>query len=252
MRFDTHRVSAYLVEELQKARPALEVIDHGGDIINVRGADGRIFALYFIENPITVYEIRNILEVNTAAGVYTLFILWGELFLPPHGARYRPDRNDWMSAFLALHHDKIYAFDPYADDFFIFPVYFDRIASTLDGGDAHPLERQMRYGKAFDAARLHPLTVETRSPLIAGRWHMASFEAVHQHHAHTIRPDLSEHLARLGLTPRTPLTRDTLKRAYRRRARELHPDVNAAYNATEQMQLLNQAYTRLLDVIGPD
>jgi len=245
VRFDTHRVSAYLVEELQRARPALEVVDHSGDIIHVRSSSGEQHSLYFIESPITVYEIRSILHANSAAGVSSLFILWGELFIPPHGTRYRPERNDWMSAFLAIHQGKIYAFDPYADQF-IFPVYFDHPPAA---DDFHPAERQIRYGTVFDAARLHTLLVDVRSPLIPGRWRMASFEPAGTHHPHSIRLDLIEHLARLGLATHAPLTREAIKRAYRRRARLLHPDVSAAHDANEQMQMLNRAYRRLLDAI---
>lgn len=239
MRFDTHRVSAYLVEALQAARPALEVIDHGGDIIHVRGQTGDIFHLYFIENPITVYEIRNILEANTAAGAYSLFILWGELFMPVEGSRFRPDRHDWMAALLALHQDKIYAFDPYASGDYIFPVFFEHVSGRP--------ERAIRYGTAFNAARLHPQIVETYSGSLAGRWRMASFEAQRGVGIH-LHPEVAGHYVRLGLNPRLPLTRDAVKRAYRRRARELHPDVSAARDATEQMQLLNHAYLRLLEL----
>lgn len=239
MRFDTHRVSAYLVEALQAARPALEVIDHGGDIIHVRASTGDQFALYFIESPITVYEIRGILEANTAAGVYSLFILWGELFMPVDGSQFRPDNHDWMTALLAVHQDKIYAFDPYASGDYIFPVYFERLSGRA--------ERAIRYGQAFDAARLHPQLVETHAAGIAGRWRMASFENQRGAPLHCY-PDLAGYYARLGLNPRLPLTREAVKRAYRRRARQLHPDVNAAHDATEQMQMLNHAYQHLLEL----
>lgn len=246
MRFDTHRVSAFLVEELQKARPALEVINDSGDILHVRGAENVHHSLYFIENPITVYEIRNILHENAAAGVHSAFILWGELFLPREDTRYRPERNDWMAALLAIHHEKIYAFDPYADQV-IFPVHFDRIAAN-DALPGHPADRQIRYGRTFQAARLHPLMVETRSPLIAGRWYMTSFE-VGGVLPQAALPDLTDHFFRLGLNARHPLTREILKRAYRQRARELHPDLNARTDATEQMQHLNRAYARLLHLV---
>src|SRR5689334_19523159 len=106
MRFDTKRVSAYLVNELQKARPRLEVTYDGGDLIRVSLESNETVHIYLIENPITVYEIMGIVAANTGVGIYTVFILWRDLLLPVHGVRYRP--NDWMMALLLLHSDKIY------------------------------------------------------------------------------------------------------------------------------------------------
>ena len=111
MRFDTHRISSQLVNELQKGRPHVEVTYDGGDLIRVSLESNEIVHIYFIENPITVYEIKGIVTANTAVGIYSLFILWRDLLLPVDGVRYRP--NDWMAALLALHGDKIYAFDAY-------------------------------------------------------------------------------------------------------------------------------------------
>src|SRR5215207_3782279 len=109
MRFDTRRISAYLVNELQRGRPHVEVTYDGGDLIRVSLENNQNIHIYLIENPITVYEIRGIVAANTGVGTYTLFILWRDLLLPVDGVRYRP--NDWMATLLALHGDKIYAFD---------------------------------------------------------------------------------------------------------------------------------------------
>src|SRR4051812_40999490 len=101
MRFDTHRISVLLVNELQSGRPRLEVTYDGGDLIRVSLESNETVQIYFIESPITVYEIKGIVAANTAVGVYSLFILWCDLFMPVHGSHYRP--NDWMEALLALH-----------------------------------------------------------------------------------------------------------------------------------------------------
>lgn len=238
MRFDTHRVSASLVSALQRARPLVEVTDHGGDIIHARLSGGDMVYIYLIENPITVYEIRTIVEPNSHSGVASLFILWGELLLPAAGMRYRPD--DWMAAFLALHGDKIYGFDPYlAEDDYIFPVYFD--------GSGH--ERLTRYGAPIRAAQLNWVTVETRLPGLIGKWRIADFEP--RLARREADDELKHFYALLGLSRRRAATREQVKRAYRKAARRIHPDVNDAHDATAQMQRLNDAYLRILRSLDP-
>lgn len=241
MRFDTHRVSAHLVGELQRARPHVEVTDHGGDIIHVRVAGREMVYIYLIENPITVYEIKNIVEPNTQNGVASLFILWGELLLPAAGTRYKYRPDDWMAAFLALHADKIYGFDPYLEErHYIFPVYFD----------GYGLERTARYGQPITAAHLNITDVQTRLPGLIGAWRVADFEP------RTVPREPEDALQiyydLLGLNRTDRLTKAHVKRAYRRMARQHHPDINDSTDSTAQMQRINDAYLRILQHLKLD
>lgn len=241
MRFDTHRVSAYLVSELQKGRPRLEVTHDSGDLIRVSLESNEIVHIYLIENPITVYEIMGIVAANTGVGIYTLFILWRDLLLPVHGVRYRP--NDWMMALLMLHRDKIYAFDAYyGEEFYLFPVYFEGV-----GG-----ERTIRHGQTLDPTKLFGETIVTNWAPIAGAWRMASFEAAQStDEQDQTRPNmpvvstLSVYYQRLGVTEAA--TRSDLKGAYRRLARKYHPDLNDDPAATKHMQQINEAYNLILE-----
>jgi hypothetical protein len=232
MRFDTHRISAFLVETLQKARPLLEVTEDGGDLIRVRLASGETVSIYLIESPITVYEIRGIVEANTEAGVYTLFILWSELFLPVEGSHYRP--NDWMAALLALGQDKIYGFDPYGGDKLVFPVFFEGTG----------VERSIRYGKPINVTRLNCTFVHTHSSHIGGTWRMADFETRAAHERALRRYPLRAYYDTLGIHYKS--SRETVKRAYRRLARKYHPDVNQTPDAHQRMQQINDAYKRIM------
>jgi len=235
MRFDTHRISALLINELQRGHPRLEVTYDGGDIIRVALPNNENVLIYLIETPITIYEIMGIVAANTAVGAYSLFILWCDLLLPVHGTRYRP--NDWMAALMALHGDKIYAFDAYyGDEFYIFPVYFEGTGA----------ERLIRHGGAIDATQLVGATVQIESPLMAGTWRMANFEPGEDtpQHVPTVVSALTVYFRRLGIAATTD--REAIKGAYRRLARKFHPDLNTTAEATERMQAINEAYERIL------
>lgn len=232
MRFDSRRISAFLVEEFQKSRPLMEVTDDSGDLIRVHLSSGETVSIYLIESPITVYEIKGIVEANTAAGVYSLFILWCELFLPIEGSRYRPD--DWMAALLALGKDKIYGFDPYGGDKLVFPVYFE----------GEGVVRNIRHGKPINVRQLNCIRVLTRSSYINGLWCMADFEPGNEKEREFQRDPLRSYYHLLGIHHRA--SRETVKRAYRRLARKYHPDVNRTPEATQRMQQINDAYKRIM------
>ena len=235
MRFDTHRISAHLVKELQKARPRLEVVYDGGDLIRVALASSETAQIYLVENPITVYEIKGIVAANTAVGTYTLFILWSDLLLPLNRTRYRP--NDWMEALLALHGDKIYAYDAFlGEELYIFPVYFEGAGAV----------RSIRHGSAIDAATLVGETIRATSPLIAGVWRVANFGALPPSAA-PINPALSLYYRRLGIAETAGIT--AVKRAYRRLARRYHPDLDRDPGATLRMQQINEAYARIVEAL---
>jgi len=237
MRFDTHRISSQLVNELQKGRPRLEVAYDGGDLIRVSLETNEIVHIYFIENPITVYEIKGIVAANTGVGIYTLFILWRDLLLPAHGTRYRPD--DWMAALLALHGDKIYAFDAYmGEENYIFPIYFEGVGA----------ERSVRHGRKIDATKLMGEMRIVHNPLIEGVWRVANFETQQADDSGDTRPVVTAmtiYFERLGVKPSAG--REAVKRAYRRLARKYHPDLNTDPSATTRMQLINEAYTKILE-----
>jgi len=242
MRFDTHRISSQLVNELQKGRPRLEVAYDGGDLIRVSLETNEIVHIYFIESPITVYEIKGIVSANTGIGVYSLFILWRDLLLPIDGTTYRP--NDWMAALLALHGDKIYAFDAYmGEENYIFPIYFEGTGS----------ERRIRHGAKIDATKLVGEMIITRSPLIEGVWRIANFETQqsqgesdsHEEDTRPVNTALTIYFERLGI--KSNAGRAAVKRAYRRLARKYHPDLNTDPGATTRMQQINEAYTKILE-----
>jgi hypothetical protein len=236
MRFDSRRVSRFLVEEFQKVRPLLEVSDDSGDLIRVNLESGETVSIYLIESPITVYEIKGIVEANTLAGIYILLILWCDLFLPIEGSRYRPD--DWMESLLALGKDKIYGYDPYGGDTLVFPVYFE-------GGGIIPT---IRYGRPINVTNLHCFHVNSHSPHIRGRWRVADFEPRTETERVAQQDPLRSYYDMLGIHHQA--SPSMVKRAYRRLAHKYHPDVNQTPEATRHMQLINDAYKRIMRELG--
>lgn len=233
MRFDTHRISAYLVREFQWARH--RVLDDGGDIVHVITPSGEHIRVYLIENVLQLYEIRGILAANTRDNVHTVFILWCDLLLPSHGVRHKPEV--WMAALMALNGNVIYAFDAYGAECFVFPVYFDGCG----------VECSIRYGGTIDARRLMGSWVDTSFVGVGGQWRMASFESA----VRTIPDDprLAPYLV-LGVETDTPL--EAIKHAYRNLARRYHPDLNDDPAAHEQMQRINAAYDAILKDLDDD
>lgn len=240
MRFDTHRISAYLVEEFQKAK--LDVMIDDGDLKHVRTATGETAAIYLVETALPTSELRYLVEANTADNMYTMFILWAELLMPANGTRYKP--HDYMSALLALHGEKIYAFDPYGGDQLVFPVHFER--------EHGQQTRKIRYGEPVLARRLTCHQVKVTAPGLEGVWRIADFEsragAQPANGRVSIHDPLYAQLVLLGVERKaTPeATRIAVKRAYRKLARQYHPDLNKHADAADMMRKINQAYETIL------
>jgi hypothetical protein len=234
MRFDTHKASAHLVQKL-KATGA--VIRHdGGDIILIVSLSGHKISIHLIESPIPLYEIRSILAQNNADDIYTLFIFWCDMLLPREGVWYEPD--DWMAAMLALYGGRIYGYELYGGEVYIFPVYFDGQAAA----------RHIRYGDTVERAYIECHTIRTKTQNTVEFWRVADFASrpfsENWHYAGDAGQSAPKHLSSyytiLEIAESADL--ETIKRAYRILARKYHPDLNAAPEATQRMQQINEAY----------
>lgn len=240
VRFDTYNASAHLVRQIESSRTATVAHD-GGDNVLIALHSGELISIYLIETVIPPYEMRTTLQENSKAGIHTLFILWGEMFIPQHNDTFEP--ADWMSALLKLYNNKIYAFDVYGKDIRIFPVYFERTLSGL---------WHVRHESDIDVTRLGVDWVELLHPSeLCGSWLIADFEhdTPHHHQQRNIYPPLSPLLlaayGTLGLAPSVGLM--SVKAAYWRLARLYHPDVNPSPEAHRHMQAINAAYETILN-----
>ena len=247
MRFDIHKVRAYLVNEfLAATQTVVDVRDDGTDLILVDLRSGEAVIIYLVERMMPVSEIIETMTENTKKGLYTLFVLWGDMLLPEEGKLYLPD--DWMETLYSLYGGKIYGYDSYGPFTSVFPVYFE------DRGAGFP--RYIRYGEAINAAQLHAETVRTDNRFISGFWHVADFEPRSHQTSGTgqrtaLRPDRNTLEAYYELlTLARDADRDTIRRAYRDLARQFHPDLNNSPEAKDRMQQINEAYKRIMQQLG--
>jgi hypothetical protein len=243
VRFDTYKASAFLVWQLKHAGAVIQ--EDGGDIIQVRIASGETIRIHLIESSIPVYEIKNTLADNDASGIHTLFLLWCDMLLPTEG--HVVEKQDWEIALAALYGERIYAYDLYGSEMFIFPVHYD----------PHGAYHHIRYGKMVGARQLFGEMVETWVGTVRGRHRVAGFaERAHRSQQHMPPADragldaLAAAYALLGV--RADAEPEDVKTAFRRIARKIHPDVNPSHDATRQMQALNEAYRRIMNAIDDD
>lgn len=242
VRLDTYKAGAYLVWQLKHAGAIIH--EDGGDIIHVGLPTGEEISIHIIESSIPAYEIKNIIKYDNANGVHTLFILWCDMLLPPEG--HVVEVEEWEWPLLALYGEKVWAYDIFGGELFIFPVYYDRIGPY----------REIRYGTTVNMRNLVAGMVETATSYLRGHWRIAWFaeRARQQNHTkdhHETHPPspMPETLAACYIVLGVALDADAedIKTAYRKLARKIHPDINKAANATAQMQALNEAYRRIME-----
>lgn len=243
VRLDTYKAGAFLVWQLKHAGAVIH--EDGGDIIHVGLPTGEEISIHIIESSIPAYEIKSTIAYNHANGVHTLFILWCDMLLPPEG--HVVEVMEWEWPLLAVYGERVWAYDIFGGELFIFPVYYDRIGPY----------REIRYGTTVNMRHLVGGLVETSAPSIKGKWRVAWFaeRAKQAHHSqtddqHQPHPAsaMPETLAACYIVLGVALDADAedVKTAYRRMARKIHPDVNKASNATAHMQALNEAYRRIM------
>ncbi len=246
VRFDTYNASAHLVRQLEKSGK-VEVVHDGGDNLLVQLITGELISIYLIETVIPPYEIKLTVADNNAANIFTLFVIWAEMFLPESNTIIMPD--EWLKALYTLYGDRIYAFSVYGKDIHIFPAYFE----------PHGQERLVRYGPDVNVANFGcDFRVIDEIPMLRGTWRIADFDhpetaSATGHNTHRTRhrrqSTTPAHRPRtpwevLGLE--TDADQATVKRTYRRLARQYHPDTNTSADATHQMQHLNEAYDLIM------
>lgn len=234
MRTVTYNAGAYLVGELQRAGVVGNWLHDGGDIIFFETHAGEKISIHLIESPIEFYEIKNTIVDNHANEVHTLFVLWGVRLLPGGGTRTIED--DWLRALLQLYRDRVYAYDIYGSEIFVFPVHFDGTGA----------QRRVRLGTTVNVRHLGCTQQDIRFPGLTGQWRVAGFDLGGAERRQGIPEDVAPLLPYyqvLGVDIDADF--DIIKKAYRLLARRYHPDINKADDAHAKMQAINAAYAKI-------
>ncbi|MEO1643660.1 MAG: hypothetical protein AAFR67_00630 [Chloroflexota bacterium] len=117
MRFETINASQFLVHRLDYAQAVKSIRDEG-DIILLDLQNDKQVMILIIERGMHLNEVRHYYKDNTRKGIYTLMILWVDMFLPRDGETYVLD--DWMHVLVSLHGGKMYGYEVAGRDAFFF------------------------------------------------------------------------------------------------------------------------------------
>ncbi len=231
-------VFRYLVDALRQTEHVrnVKVLDQGALLVEVSQPSFREeIVVYLLAGELSVGFIKKALNANTQRDRHTLFIVSSELLSEDgHTAL----MSDALRLLLIAYGGKVYTYQTREDGIVIVPV--------MIGSD-----RRLRAGVAVNLADLSGdyATFENNVYLLGVR-KVAGFTS-HSADAHQSTPvyvtndPLQDFYDLLGVANSASLTE--VKRAYRVKARQHHPDADQSPGATERMQAINEAYARILE-----
>lgn len=228
---------------------------------------GSAVHVYDLEQPIKARQIRKILQETTRLGIGTLFILAHPL-APPDGERCEP--AEWLTAIHELSGDRLYTYRLQESRLLLGQIHMKPYGGNL---------REIWHGPDIVPAALPFYRMWVRTPAIRGDWLVGNFgnelfwkqpgfridrdvdsqrydgqrvkgwtsEQVFSAYTDKAMPLMQE--AKLELAYRQlgiPLeaSEDDVKAAFRRLARECHPDVSRLPKdeAERRFHTINEAY----------
>lgn len=238
MRFETIYASNYLVRRLQYAHVVKHIRDEGDALLITLQSNEQVMIL-LIERGMNLGEVQFHLKSNSQVGIYTLMLLWVDIFIPFDGTVMQIPT--WMHALDHLHGGKLYGYEVYGREAFFFPIY-------LEGTGAY---RTIRYGNVVNYAHIGGYQVQSAYPPLTGNYYVADFERAGQGYSKQSATEryrhgspLAVYFELLGLPDGANL--DLVKQAYRQLARQFHPDLNSHVDAHQQMSEVNDAYERIM------
>lgn len=233
-------VFRYLVDSLRGTRHvrSVRVLDEG--VMQVEVAQAGFYeeiVVYVLAGEISTGFIKKTLNANTHADKHTLYILALELITEDgHTAR----MTEGVRLLLHAYNSTIYAYRTTGHRVEVFAVRIDRAG-------------RVALGEAVNLGDLSGEYAEINTRYILGVRKIAGFNRQpFEAHAEArveveyVHP-LQEFYDLLEVSVSASLAE--VKRAYRRKARQHHPDTDKSPGATERMQQINDAYARILEAL---
>lgn len=232
---DKSRILSYLLNSLRRAKPVKSVRLLREDTVFVRMHLGEQIIVYVLDALPSVQQIVKMFDRNTYAGRHTLVILTANL-LPVNGMPLSEDTT--LRLLVNIFDGKLYAGRVHGRQVNIFPVHIEA-------------NRPVRHGTPVEIGDLSCDYVLVENGYIQGVRGIANFEKTYYHHNETrVRRPVSLHPLQeffdvLGIS--CEADEETIKRAYRRKAHENHPDRDPSPDATARMQRINEAYQVIME-----
>ncbi len=226
------RVLRYLLDTLPRQRPisSARLLDENAVLVKMQL--GEKIAIYCLEGSLSLSLIAKALNTNTYRDIHTMFILMPDV-LPHNGAAAQP--SEALRLLLSVYDNRLYAAKTLGQ-VSIFPVYFDEFFKVT-------------YGKPVDLNDLSGDYTLVETVHVNGVRHVADFERTY-YHAESFtgvrleRHPLQQYYEVLGVT--VDASEENIKRAYREKAHQCHPDRDPSPDATARMQRINEAYEQIM------
>ena len=227
------RVLSYLLDELPRVRSVRSARLHDENTILVKMQLGERIAVYYVESNPSVTRIAKSYNSNTYRDVHTLFIVAADL-VPMNGAEWQP--GEALRLLLQVQSNRLYV-AKVAGQVRISSVFWDE-------------QQRVQYGAPVDLADLSCDYTLVEAAHIQGVRHIADFERSYYHvesfpgFEALQRHPLQQFYDVLGIS--CDASEDNIKKAYRRKAHENHPDRDPSPDATRRMQAINEAYDQIM------
>ncbi len=219
----------YLLDTLRHVKTVTDVrvLDQGALLVDIAQPNfHEEIVIYLLAGELSVGFIKKTLNANTQRDRHTLFIVSLDLISEDGTSVYMTDA---LRLLLQAFGDKVYAYRIDDQGVNILPVYINQ-------------QRQLTFGDPVDLADLSGDYATFDNKYLLGVRKVATFQAREWQPAadDSLRPFYEI----LGLT--TAASETEVKKAYRRKALQHHPDTDSSPDATRMMQQINEAYMRIM------